>query len=864
MDTEPIYSFGEWVKRRRKGLRLTQREVADRAHCSVAMIKKIEADERQPSPELAELLAEAVHIPPEQQAPFIEAARGLRPVDQLAPAGEVSFPGRDGLAPQRAVGLQALPQMATPFIGREEELNAISKRLLKPECRLLTLLGPGGIGKTRLATEAALRLESAFGDGPVFVTLASVATVQEIPAAIARGLNLALSGGEPVPIQLQHFLGKRELLLVLDNFEHLVGGAALLSELLKGTPRLKILTTSRERLNVVGEWLYAVPGFAAAPAAQLFTLQARRVRPDFEVAGQEEAIGDICRLVGGHPLAVELAASWTRLMAPPQIAAQIAQDLDFLSGGARDLPARHQSLRALFEHSWELLSPAERDGLARLSVFHNGFAQAQAAAVAGLSWPLLLGLADKSLVQALPAEEQGDQRFDLHALTRQFALAKLAESGARQAALEKHFQTFRHLARELGEQRIGPQAIGSAQRFEDELDNFHAALAYGLEEGRVDEVLAMAEDIFFGWLRGGHWQAGERWLEAAIDQSGEGDNALLCSGLFSLATLRAIQSRYEEARPLAARAVPMAQRLGDPWLLVLANNLIGQSSATAKEMTAAYERVFAICREHMVFPFTLFMSDALRLYGDRLRSFGHYAEAETQYQECLAIFRSFDDAYLIAYPLGCLGRMALLDGNLEKAEELISESVRYVRRGSSRVAMADWLFRLGVVHLYQGEVDAAEADLQEAAALYEEIGSGRGYADVTACLAEVALAGGDQEQAEGHVQSCFTYYRDLLASLSGSILEDYGFDSADDVIANMLRAGLVKTAAQEWENAAALFTYMVTVQARLNHRVVRSLQERVERAEETVRQNLAPAMLRAARERGEGLNVRQAVAFILA
>ncbi len=863
MDTDIIYSFGEWIKRRRKQLRLTQRELAANAHCSVAMIKKIEADERQPSPELAELLATALQIPPEQQTQFVDTARGRRPVDRLAQDSPVTVQIEMDVAPGSELIQPTLPQAATPFIGREKELAAIHTQLNQPDCRLLTLLGPGGIGKTRLAMEIAFSMESSFADGAVFVTLAAVSAEEDMSSAIARALNISLVGPVALEAQLQRFLSRRELLLVLDNLEHLVAGAPTLAGLIAKAPQLKLLITSRERLNLAGEWLYPVPGFAPDAAAQLFVAQARRANSGFDSAGQAEAIDQICQLVGGHPLALELAASWTRLMSPKQIAMQIAQDLDFLAGGPQDMPVRHQSLRALFEHSWELLSPQERDGLAKLSVFRGGFAQEQAAVVAGLFWPRLLGLADKSLLEALPAKHQGQQRFDLHELTRQFAAAKLIEKGGQQTVRQRHFQVYSQLARELAEQRIGPQAISSANRFEEELDNFHAALDWGLAQGLVNETLAMSEDLFYGWLRGGHWLAAERHIRTAVAQAGEEDSIQLCSGLCALAALAAIQGHFHEVQPLIQRAIPMAQRLGEPWPLALSYNLIGQSSTTEAETVAAYEKLIAICQEHDTYPYSQFLTDALRLYGDRLMNYGSYAAAEVQYRKSLALYRALGDVYLIAYPLGSLGRMALLDGRLAEARELIDESVRFARGGGSAAVIGDWLFRLGIVHLYQDDLQAATADLQEAAALYEEIGNLRGRADVLACLAEVALDSDDVTQAAAYIKSCFTFYQQLLASAPGSYLEDYGFDTADDLLANFLRAGLVKTAQQEFATAASLFSAVASWQERLNHRAVQPLEERTAGAQTTIQQHLPQGKWHAAQVAGQKMAIATMVDSIL-
>ena len=390
IDSEMIdtFSFGEWVKQRRKSLRRTQREIAAAVYCSAAMIKKIEADERHPSLELAQALAVALDIPADQQTIFVECARGERPVGRLSQTP--STPSSSFAPP--------LPQPRTSFIGRQAELSDITDKLNQPTCRLLMLLGPGGIGKTRLALETARAIQSDFDDGALFVPLSTVTDSAEIPLAIARALHQPLAGGDPPSLQIQHLLRRRHLLLVLDNVEQLISGAELLSELLTAAPNLKLMATSRERLNLVEEWLYPVPALAEAVA--LFEETARRIKPDFDLDAEKSAVAQICRLVGGHPLAVELAASWVRFMSCQQIATKIEEDLNFLATSSRNMPDRHRSLRALFDHSWALLTPTEQTALAKLTVFRGGFAPKEAETVAGATWPILLGLVDKSLVEA--------------------------------------------------------------------------------------------------------------------------------------------------------------------------------------------------------------------------------------------------------------------------------------------------------------------------------------------------------------------------------------------------------------------------------------------------------------------------------
>ncbi len=264
------YSFGEWLKQRRERLRLTQRELAATVHCSLPTIKKIESDERHPSPELAGLLAASLQLPESDQAIFVGVARGERPVDSLWHAAqEVAAPVSALPSPSPI----PLPKPATPFIGRTDELKAIGERLAQPGCRFLTLVGPGGVGKTRLALAAAQAQQAAFADGVAFVPLTEITDPDLIPGAIARSLGLTLSG--PPAEQLLAFLHHRTLLLVLDNCEQLDGDLSLLSDLLAGAPKVKLLATSRERLHLAEECLYVVPDLAQA--AVLFTETARRV-----------------------------------------------------------------------------------------------------------------------------------------------------------------------------------------------------------------------------------------------------------------------------------------------------------------------------------------------------------------------------------------------------------------------------------------------------------------------------------------------------------------------------------------------------------------------------------------------------------
>lgn len=806
------YSFGEWLKQRRKQLKLTQREIAGAVYFSTSMIKKLEADERQPSPELAQALADVLQVSPEQRSIFLAVARGQRPVEQLLQGAEI-----EGVRTA-----SRLPTPATPFIGREKELAEVTALLERDDVRLVSLLGPGGIGKTRLSLEAARIAAGDFIDGALFVPLAAVSHPDDFPQAIAQAMRISLIGNETPAYQLQRLFQRRALLLVLDNFEQLVEGAGLLSDWITAAPGLKILVSSRERLNVAGEWLFNVQGLVEETAVQLFAQTAQRVQPGFDSEAEAAAVRRICQLVEGHPLAVELAASWTRFMPGPQIVAKIQQDIDFLASRSRSSPQRHRSLRALFDHSWQLLSPPEQSALAKLSVFRGGFMVAQAAAVAGATWPLLTELVDKSLV-----ETRGDGRFQLHELTRQFATAKLAEMGQLDETRQAYFAVFATLAGDLSEQLIGPQAISSFARLQEEQNNFQAALAWGLESRRPEAVLKLTNDLFYFWARGGYWQEGERWLTPALEMAGEQESVYSCLGIFQLISFLGLQRRIEEAFSLLESVHRMARRLEEPLPMIYSLVLEGATAANGADMVAAFEKAIAISRQDSdVVPFKNYMAEIMQIYGERLLRFGQIEKAKTLYEESVAMFRAVGDVYMLAYPLGNLGRIALQVGRLRKAHDLFSESVALVRQGQGRIALADWLSRLGLANLYLGQLKIAESNLQETLRLYEEVNSYFGPPFILSCLAMVALERGDVETAAADIQASFSRYRELQTD--GHQIDDQGdYSQVGDVVDSIIIAGLVIHAQADWQRAAKLLSAAESLGRQFGYEPVRPLREKV-------------------------------------
>ena len=462
------------------------------------------------------------------------------------------------------VGMRSLPSPGTSFVGRATELEAIDGLLENPECRLLTLVGPGGVGKTRLALEAAARRIERYPHGVHFVPLVSVPAPELLAPAVAEAVHFPLSGFSAQE-QLLDYLSERSTLLVLDNFEHLVDGSALLGELIERAPGVELLTTSRERLNVQSEWVYDVEGLGLTEnggggALRLFVERAAQARPGF-VLDEEERLQAlrICRLVAGMPLGIELAAAWVSMLSCVEIADEIERNVDFLATSMRDVPERHRSLRAAFDQSWRLLSDEQRDAFAQLSVFRGGFDRDAAKAVAGADLRLLSELASKSLVR-----RPDFGRFELHELLRQYAAEKLGVGSAHASAStrERHARHYSGMLLARQGALMGPEMTVARDELRGELDNLRAALAWIVSEDDERTALAVLEAFYtFLWMHS--WFEGAETLEplartAGFDPDDPGSASAV--GLAAATCRIAISARlgYDPAaEELALRCLPV-------------------------------------------------------------------------------------------------------------------------------------------------------------------------------------------------------------------------------------------------------------------------------------------------------------------
>lgn len=732
-------SFGQWVRRRRKSLDLTQKQLADFVGCATATIVKIEADERRPSRDMAQLLARHLEVPPDEQAQFIRVARGERQVAALAsPATNATS------IPQAVLSTSALqlPAPLTSLVGRERELNTIQQMLRDPQCRLLTLTGPGGIGKTRLAVETARQMAEdsntssnhQFADGIHFVSLAPIGSPRFVVPAITEALGLVLGGSGDPYSQLLAYLRPRQMLLVLDNFEHLMASAEMVAELLGHAPQIRLLITSRERLNLRGEWVLEVQGLPVPPecrierlesysAILLFLQCARRIQPDFSLNIDEcPHLVRICQMVEGMPLGIELAAAWVRVLSCAEIAQEIQRHLDFLASAARDVPERHRSLQAVMDHSWNLLSATERRVLNRLSVFRGGFQREAAEQVTGATLPLLSALADKSLVRRT---EIG--RYDLHELVRQYAHEQLIQSGDFDAARDQHLIFFLKFTEEAEAKLREADQLIWLDRLEREHDNLRAALEWSLRNHTPATVsqapLRLAGTLYLFWKRRDHWSKGREWLERALAQSTQVPVTREYVKALNAAVLLAVeQADTRRARQLAEENLALSRQMGDANNLACALGSLGLVLWKQKEFAAARAR----CIEGL----SLF-----RELGDRfavaetLHNLGHitinqddYAAARSYLEESLFICREIQHEMGVTEALGDLGLLAYLQNDYATARAYLEESLMRFEEEASASGIESALNRLGDLARCQGDYDRAGQLYLESLKLYREMG----------------------------------------------------------------------------------------------------------------------------------------------
>jgi predicted ATPase/DNA-binding XRE family transcriptional regulator len=797
-------SFGDWLKVRRKALDLTQEELAERAGCSIFALRKIESGERRPSKQLAGLLAIALDVPEEDQGAFIRVARGELSFERLhSPLKEAG----QAFVSAPASPSQHLPVPPTPLLGRAAELAALERLFKDPGCRLLTLTGMGGIGKTRLAIEFASCQRDMFPGGVYYAPLASINVAEEIIPAIAEALGFSFSGPQDPKEQLiGSLLGQMDqaMLLILDNFEHLLVPSAravdIVSELLQRLQNLKILTTSRERLNLRGEWMYELHGLPVPPAeyvnrldeysaAVLFIQSARRVKNDFELEEEERAaLVRICQLLEGIPLAIELAAAWAGMLSCTEIACEIESNIDFLQTTMRDIPERHRSLRASFDHSWRYLSEEEQSALSRLAVFRGGFDRLAAERVTGATLPLLAALVSKSLVR------RGDEaRYDLHEVIRQLALSHLEADSARQdKARDAHSEYYLEFATDREKVLRSATQQQAVRELINEMDNLRAAWIWAIRRGQFSLLGASVRSLawFFeitGLVREGIQQfepllrslrarsQNDEWqwvlghtlthqgmlyfrkglfdqAQARMEESirilrALGQQHLMTDVLVYLGIISHLNGDMERSRTLMEEGFSCAQAAGGEWFLAYAIFNLGYLDSLAGKYEEGYRQMLegmAIWRK-LGDPHSI--SLGLNHLSPTLVELGRYAEAETGLQESLRLCNESGHRWGMGTAYRYLGLVKMAQGRLEEAKSLFRTSIDTFGDYFIGWDIAkSWVY-LGEAIFLSGDFVEARRVYLESLRLSKEADASPLMLDALTGLAQLSLQAGEHEQA---------------------------------------------------------------------------------------------------------------------
>ena len=619
------------------------------------------------------------------------------------------------ISPPRSAEAAASFKLDADFIGRTIELRRIASLLAQDDCRLLCLIGPGGVGKTRLAQRAMHEFAPGFSDGATFVPLEDIKASNELGGRIARELDVRLAGRQEPLDQVIEFLRERQTLLVLDNFEQLAHDASILERLLQACTGLKILVTSRVRLAVSMEWLLPLEGlpcpeaedqdrFEAFDAVRLFVQAAQRVEPTLVPAVEAASIVDICRQLEGLPLALELAAAWTRVLSCDAIAAELRQGTELLHAVDAAHPARHASIDVVFDQSWRLLSQIERDALSRLSVFQGGFSAEAARAIAGASLPVLGALADKSLLR-----KEGPRIF-LHPLVQQLAAARLDDDPVQAATREAHAAYFHRLLAQLRPLAQAGDRV-ALQTIDVEFENCRRAWAWSIAEAQADALRLSSNTLLEYCDHRGRSEDGLALLRAAIESPVAKADGKLDALLLSKASHLAYRlGRYVDAEAMALRALEATRKSRDRATKVQSLNVLG---------TCALQ---------------------LGRWDDARRYFKQALEATAPEGQASALAGTLDHLALVEKALG----------NYAEALRLSLQSlVQYQRLGDS-AEEALCLNNLGSLCLTMREDDAAGVHLRQGLAICERDGivGTRGY--ILSNLTELALRAGDLAAAESH------------------------------------------------------------------------------------------------------------------
>jgi predicted ATPase/DNA-binding NarL/FixJ family response regulator len=687
-----------------------------------------------------------------------------------------SVPGRGSGVAQPG----RLPAPPTPLVGRERERAAVADLLRRAEVRLVTLTGAGGVGKTRLALAAAEDLLDAFEDGACCVDLAPIVDPALVLSVIARALEVSETARKALLASLVDHLCDRSLLLVLDNFEQIVAAAPSLARLLAGCPALKMLVTSRAALRLSAEHEFPVPpldlpdpkrlpdleALSRYDAVTLFIQRARAARPDFQVTNASApAVAELCARLDGLPLAIELAAARVKLLSPQAMLARLGQRLSLLTGGARDLPARQQTLRSTIDWSYDLLDPAERTLFARLAVFVGGCSLEAVEAVCNAGGDLSLDplagselalsaakgqavldalalLVDRSLLRQAEGPD-GEPRFAMLETIREYAVERFEAGGDAETWRQRHAEYYLALAEQAAPELVGPRQASWLERLEREHDNLRAALSWALEDDQAELGLRLAGALGRFWEVRGHFGEGRGWLERTLSRWPEGPAAARAVALNAAGSLAYHAADYERAVTLHEQALELRRMLEDRRGMAASLHNLGITALHLSDL----DRAEALCAEGRAL-WRAVGDDrgvAISLNSSAIlaRNRGDHERARAHYDESLALFRGIGDTWGVGLVLNNLARVARDVEDWDRVAALSGESLALFQELGDRRGVAWVLSNLTVVAGRRGFWEQAARLHGAAEALREAIGAvalGLSPAELAAHEAAVATA----------------------------------------------------------------------------------------------------------------------------